>query len=197
MHRLSDAELFELLRKGNKDALAALFSRFYDNLLHYGCRITQQEHLVEECIQELFLYIFESHNRLGDVKYVKAYLYRSLHRRILQILNKERHRSGELIEDPEAAEHLFSEEDFFPQEASLRQSLKAALNSLPSQQREAIYLRYYNNLSTKEIAEVMGVANQTVLNTLYLALKKIRNHLSLPELILTFFPLARLAFHCA
>jgi RNA polymerase sigma factor (sigma-70 family) len=49
-----------------------------------------------------------------------------------------------------------------------------ALNQLPWRQREAVYLRYYNGLNTREIAEIMGVAQQTILNTLYQALKKLR-----------------------
>jgi RNA polymerase sigma factor (sigma-70 family) len=96
-------------------------------------------------------------------------------------------------DDLQAISYLFVEADFHLEEDQQRQSLAKALNSLPWQQREAIYLRYYNNLSTREIAEIMGIANQTVLNTLYLALKKIKNSFTLPELVITFLPLAQFA----
>lgn len=193
MDNQSDAELFQMLRKGDKEALATLFSRYYDPLVHYGCRITPQTSLVEECIQELFLYIFESHARLGEVRQVKAYLYSSLQRRIVQALRQERKRGLLPEDDLQAISYLFVEADFHLEEDQQRQSLAKALNSLPWQQREAIYLRYYNNLSTREIAEIMGIANQTVLNTLYLALKKIKNSFTLPELVITFLPLAQFA----
>jgi RNA polymerase sigma factor (sigma-70 family) len=191
MHNQSDAELIEMLRKGDKEALATLFSRYYDTLLHYGCRITTRESLVEECIQELFVYIYESHARLGEIQHVKAYLYRSLQRRIIKTLDQERKRTSLREEDFHAIQYLFVEEDYLLEKQQLRQALTAALNDLPWQQREAIYLRYYNNLSTREIAEIMDIANQTVLNTLYLALKKIRSSFSLPELVILFLPLAQ------
>ena len=195
MDVLSDAELFDMVRMGDKKALSTLFVRYYDQLYHFGCRITQREILVEESIQELFIYIFESHTRLSKVQNVKAYLFRSFQRRLLLQLNKERKFSNAEDIDSHQQEFFFLAEDFLLKESQQSQSLAAILNELPWQQREAIYLRYYNNLSTKEIAEVMGLANQTVLNTLYIALKKVRKKLGLRELIILLIPLARLASH--
>ena len=195
MDVLSDAELFDMVRMGDKKALSTLFVRYYDQLYHFGCRITQREILVEESIQELFIYIFESHTRLSKVQNVKAYLFRSFQRRLLLQLNKERKISNAEDIDSHQQEFFFLAEDFLLKESQQSQSLAAILNELPWQQREAIYLRYYNNLSTKEIAEVMGLANQTVLNTLYIVLKKVRKKLGLRELIILLIPLARLASH--
>lgn len=195
MDVLSDAELFDMVRMGDKKALSTFFVRYYDQLYHFGCRITQREILVEESIQELFIYIFESHTRLSKVQNVKAYLFRSFQRRLLLQLNKERKISNAEDIDSHQQEFFFLAEDFLLKESQQSQSLAAILNELPWQQREAIYLRYYNNLSTKEIAEVMGLANQTVLNTLYIALKKVRKKLGLRELIILLIPLARLASH--
>jgi RNA polymerase sigma factor (sigma-70 family) len=48
------------------------------------------------------------------------------------------------------------------------------LNSLGERQKEIVYLRYYSGLNSKEIAEMLGVSNQTVRNTLCTALVKIR-----------------------
>lgn len=64
----------------------------------------------------------------------------------------------------------------------IQQALTQALNALSWRQKEAVYLRYYNGLRTKEIAEIMGVANQTILNTLYQALKKIRKNKALKKM---------------
>jgi len=197
MDTLKDDELFELVRIGDKKALSILFMRYYDQLFHFGCRIADQQTLVEESIQELFLYIFESHARLSRVMNVKAYLFRSLQRRLIMTLRQERKITNGDEPDPESNDFLFIEDDIQLEELHLRQSLVAILNSLPWQQREAIYLRYYNNLSTKEIAEIMDIANQTVLNTLHIALKKIRHGLTMRELILFFLPLAGFLIHCA
>lgn len=192
----SDDELFEMLREGDKTALSELFSRYYDYLIHYGCQITTRVSLVEECIQEMFLYIFESHTRLGRVKNVKAYLFSSFRRRLIDRGKKEwKRRSAEEDISP-STDINFLEEDILLEEEQMRKSLIEAINQLPWQQREAIYLRYYNKLSTREIAEVMGIANQTVLNTLYIALKKIRKNFTLKELMGFLFPLAWILLCC-
>lgn len=185
MEEWNDNELFRAIRDGDQEALSVLFLRYYDFLRHYGLRIVPFPELVEECIQELFIYLFEAYGRLGDVNQVKAYLFRSLRRRLIEKRTRE-HRQKELrIQFPIHTDIQFSEEDLSIQaenQAHIQHALAQALNDLPWRQREAIYLRYFNGLRTKEIAEIMGVANQTILNTLHQALKKIRKNKQLKKL---------------
>lgn len=184
MEEWNDIELFAAIRDGDKEALSVLFLRYYAFLKHYGLRIAPAPELVEECIQELFIYIFEAYGRLGEVKQVKAYLFSSLRRRMIEKLTRERRQKDIGRDLPVFTAIQFSSEDLHIQEESqdhLQQALTQALNELPWRQKEAIYLRYYNGLRTKEIAEIMGVANQTILNTLYQALKKIRKNKQLKK----------------
>ncbi len=176
MKELADDELFRALREGDKEALSILFLRHYDVLIHYGLRINAQRSLVEDCIQDLFAYLFGASSRLGDVKAVKIYLYKSLRRRLLTKIGEERKskvNSAALLR----TQIWFTIDDLpkaFQEDVPEHHMLLKALNVLPWRQREAIYLRYYNRLSTREISDIMGVANQTVLNTLYQALRNLR-----------------------
>ncbi len=185
MNEWNDAELFAKMKAGNEEALATLFIRHYEHLKHFGNKIIPDSSLVEDCIQELFIYLFESHERLGNVKLVKAYLFRSLRRRLVEKAQKERRRKeGYANEFLKETDILFSPADLFLEKESqqrLYRTLARDLNQLPWRQREAIYLRYHNGLSTKEIAEVMGIANQTVLNTLHQALTRIRKNTELKK----------------
>ncbi len=177
MEEWSEVELFAAIKDGDKKALSVLFLRYYDFLKHYGLRISSSPDLVEECIQELFIYIFEAYGRLGQVKNVKAYLFQSLRRRIIEKLGRERRLKEGGRELSFLTDFQFSSEDLSIKKDGqdhIQEALAQALNDLSWRQKEAIYLRYYNGLRTKEIAEIMGVANQTILNTLYQALKKIR-----------------------
>lgn len=183
MDQWNDVELFAAVRNGDKEAFSQLFLRYYDYLKHYGFQMIQDVELVEECIQELFLYIFDAHARLGNVLQVKAYLFSSLRRRILEKTKKEARQQQLHQEFKHFTDIQFSEGDIAKNyDTDLRESLADALNHLSWRQREAIYLRYYNGLNTKEIAEIMGVANQTILNTLHQALKNIRKHKRLKKL---------------
>jgi len=185
MNQWDDIELFEAVKEGDRDALSELFTRYYDYLKHYALQIAKEPHLVEECIQEMFIYIFKSYGRLGTVRHVKSYLFSAIRRRVLEKLQKERREQSRDLEFIKPSNIQFSDQDLLIQtehQEVVQQTLLQALNHLPWRQREAIYLRYYNGLKTKEIAEIMGVANQTILNTLYQALEKIRKNEDLKKL---------------
>ena len=62
--------------------------------------------------------------------------------------------------------------------------LQSAINRLPERQKEAVYLRYYNNLSGQEIAEIMNINHQSVRSTLAKALNNLREELGVSEEIL-------------
>lgn len=179
MENLKDIELFIKASSGDKNALSDLYLKYYDILKHYGIRINRNTYFVEESIQELFLSIAVSQYQFGNIQNVKAYLFSSLRRKLLKTIEIERKRLNGLTLSNNITDISFNQADFesFPQrtsEPTIQLSFK--LNALPWRQREAIYLRYYNKLSTKEIAEVMGIADQTVLNMLYQALKKLKAH---------------------
>jgi RNA polymerase sigma factor (sigma-70 family) len=57
------------------------------------------------------------------------------------------------------------------------ENLNQILNALPLRQQEAINLRYYNNFSNEEVAEIMGVNYQSACKFIYMALKKLRENL--------------------
>jgi len=150
-----------------------LFLEYHPLLYRYGQKLSSNSYLIEECIQELFIYIYEQKIGLSTIQHIKAYLFTSFRRRLFKSLKA----TTESI--PDLPSNIqFSPEDFLIQQEEFQQKEKwvqAALNSLPWRQREVIYLRFFNNLSAKEIAEVMGIQSQVVSNVVYKALKKLRS----------------------
>ena len=192
MTNKNDKDLFIALKKGDKTALSELFNRYYDFLLHYGLKITPDDFIVEECIQELFVYLFEAGDRLGAVENIKAYLFTAIRRRILKKIKREHRQTVNRRPSSGAPDIQFSSEEIWIRqegEQHTQQLLYQALNELSARQREAIYLRYFNGLNTRDIAAVMGVSNQTVLNTLYQALQKMSDKEYLKSLINLSYPL--------
>ena len=186
MNEWTDIQLFNALRDGHKDALSILYLRHYNYLMHYGLQIGADQILVEESIQELFTHLFESYDHFGEVRYVRAYLFKAFRRRVVAIMGYEKGRKNSENRWLDHVDMRFSINDFdnlHGDREKLQSVLVDALNNLPWRQREAVYLRYYNGLSTKEIAEIMGAANQTVLNTLFQALKKLRKYDQLKSVV--------------
>lgn len=147
-----------------------VFLKYYPMLSAFGRKIVADPHLVEETIQDLFVYIFEKKVDLSSIHNLKAYLFTSFRRRILK--EKKKELTTELITDI----HYLPEDFQYDNDLQLQrnQALAKMLNALPWRQREAVFLKYFNNLSAKEVAEIMDIQSQVVSNTIYKALKKMK-----------------------
>ncbi|RYC69973.1 RNA polymerase sigma factor [Spirosoma sordidisoli] len=175
---LSDDALWEKLRTGDKQALGLLAERHYRALFHYGTKLTTNHALIQDCIQDLFLTVWEKQQTIPALHSVKAYLFVSLRNNVLRQV-KQNGTSTDVDSDLVATDWLANPETLYVQaehEQSLHESLRQALERLPKRQREAIYLRYYENLSYEEIATAMGLSRQVVANYLQHALHNLRDH---------------------
>jgi RNA polymerase sigma factor (sigma-70 family) len=193
-HSLSDTEIWQAFKKGDLEAFEYIFNQYAHFLFNYGDRMCHQEALVEDAIQELFIEIWEKKANLGEVKSIKFYLIKSLQRKILRKLQKEPLAVNEeeminwnhqdLIEfsyENQLIEGQINDE----QQAKLQK----ALASLSENQRKVLFLKYYNQMSYDEIADLMALSVKAVYDLIYQALKSLRKifEKSLFTFILTFF----------
>ncbi|UFH55428.1 RNA polymerase sigma factor [Spirosoma sp. KNUC1025] len=173
-----DQALWQAYRAGDKQALGLLVERYYSVLKHYGLKFMVEESIVEDCIQELFLQLWQNRLQINETESVRHYLLKSIRHHILQHLRtQKRLKYEELDWDTSMAEDIDSETLLIRQESlvSMTKIIQSQLASLPAREREALYLRYYENLSIPEIAEVMNVNRQSVSNFLQKALNKLRS----------------------
>ena len=172
-----DQTLWQLYREGDKQALGHLVERYYRALKHYGLKFMVDESVVEDCLQELFLQLWQNRAQINDTISVKHYLFKALRNQVLQYLrSQKRVPIQELDWDTSVAEEADSETLLIRQESLVQRTtaLQAQLASLPAREREALYLRYYGDLSIPEIAEVMNVNRQSVSNFIQKAIAKLR-----------------------
>ncbi len=173
-----DQALWRSFREGEKKALGQLVERYYRVLKHYGLKFKVDEAVVEDAIQELFLQLWQNRLQINETESVKHYLLKALRHHILQSVRLQKRLAFEELDwDTSIPEEVDSETLLIHQEsfASLTKTIQAQLASLPAREREALYLRYYENLSIPEIAETMHVNRQSVSNFLQKALSKLRS----------------------
>ncbi|MDP4289880.1 MAG: RNA polymerase sigma factor [Bacteroidota bacterium] len=160
---------------------SSIFKYHFDSLYNYGIKITNDSEVVKDCIQELFFRIWKNNIDLARVQYLKSYLFTGLRRQILNILELKYYQVDKIkLEDHFLIE--FSPEDYFIQqqfEDTQRKNVIQALNKLSNKQREAIYLRYFEELEYTEIAKVMNVNLQSAKNTVSRGLDALRELLAL------------------
>lgn len=171
-----DAVLWSRLKSGDENALSSIYTAYFEKLYNYGIRLVRDQSQVKDCIQDLFIAIWNGRERLGDVHFIKLYLFACLRRKLLR-LKPEQSRRCDLDAFPLELSH---KSHYLNQQIDqdVRQRLTQVVNRLTTQQREAIFLIYYEELSYKDVADQMGLKIRTVYNLIHAALLRLREHKS-------------------
>ena len=171
------SEIWSSLLNGSRSALSALFKEFYMPLLNYGLKIDGSPGFVKDCIQDVFLNLWEQRESLSEVNNVRAYLFTALRMKIIEKSKKER--SSERREQDYAeqstgkllnVEQLMVSEEIEHQQ---KKKLRKAIQNLTKRQKEIIYLKFYNGFDNEEIAYIMQINQQSVYNLVHEALKNL------------------------
>jgi RNA polymerase sigma-70 factor (ECF subfamily) len=188
-------KLWESFRKGDKEAFAALFKEHYKPLYRFGNKFTTDTELLEDCIQELFVELWQAKSK-APVLSVRAYLLKSLKYKLLKAFRK----NGKVlpIQDNGDIPFEFSHETLLisqQENQEKKQRVIQALEQLTHRQKEIIYLKYYQNLSYEEVCDIMSINYQVARNLLYQAIKSLKNILTGPvELFLLYLLAAGITF---
>ena len=163
--------------QGDIQAFDQLMERFYQKLLRMAYLISGSYADSEDIVQETFVICWANRGRIRDPKHFSSWLYKTMTREAWRYCKKSRR------EQP--MEEVFGEQE--PGGSSLLeevvarsrdQELYEAIKKLPVKQRTAVILYYFNELSTKEAAAVMGCLEGTVKSRLYTAREYLKKELS-------------------
>ncbi|MBS1600545.1 MAG: sigma-70 family RNA polymerase sigma factor [Bacteroidetes bacterium] len=169
-----DIELWESFRRGNKEAFASLFRKYYGQMFLFGSKFIGEKQLLEDAIQELFLELWQSKSQT-PVYSVKAYLLKSLKYKLLKLIKANDQRRA--LQDPNDSYFEWSHENFIIEQQESeekKQLMLMALAQLTNRQKEIIYLKYYQNLSYEEISDIMNINYQVARNLLYQSIKALK-----------------------
>lgn len=175
-----DQAVWNAFQNGDRKAFEHIYKKYSKTLVVYGIRIAEEKQIVQDCIQDLFIELWDGRERLSNVDSLKFYLLKSLRYKII------RHFKSRQLDDLNDPDNYVDGENFevlkVREENILYQSrkLSAAIALLPKRQREAIHLRYLQEMSNEEVARIMGVNYQSACKFIYTALK------SLKEVMLVF-----------
>ncbi|MEZ5044505.1 MAG: sigma-70 family RNA polymerase sigma factor [Saprospiraceae bacterium] len=169
----SDFDLWELLRQSNKEAFSILYQRHIQALINFGLKHTQNEDLVKDSLQDLFIEIWNKRSSLTEVTHVKVYLFKAFRYKLLRALSNSQKSQTNCID---GLHYAFAESEIEEEENILQRKkiLNNQIQQLPERQKEIIYLRYFHNLKNEEIADILNMNYQSVANLLHRAIKKLR-----------------------
>ena len=161
------------MKEGSREAFDELMAYFYPRMLPMAYLITGNQGEREEVVQETFVRCWMNRERLKEPRYFAKWLYRTMTREAWRVC-RQRKREQPVEEvfggrDPASASAL---EEVM--ENARREELYEAIAGLPVKQRTAVVLYYYNDMSTREIAGVMGCMEGTVKSRLHTARQKLK-----------------------
>ena len=174
---MSESLLWSQLREGRKAALEKLYRSHAPALLQYGGKFSTDQQLVEDCLQDLFIDLWQRRGQLSPVSSVQSYLLVAMRRRVIRQLSRQQ--KHETTEEPE--EHQFDFEIAIDEQIAARElsheqhlKLKNALEQLSPRQKETIYLKYQLGMSYEDIGKTMDINYQSVRNLAHSALSRLK-----------------------
>lgn len=175
MQKNFDNEIWQRFKKGDEKAFSYLFDVYHLQLFEYGRRFTMDENLVKDSIQDLYFELARKREKLSATDNILFYLLKALRLRIFVNLRKNKSAGSGINEDLLQEFYLTYSTDVDLAEKELKlDRLAESINQLPARQKETIYLKFYKNLSNREIAEIMQLNYQSVGNNIQKAIHKLK-----------------------
>ncbi len=158
--------LWEQFLSGNMPAFRKIYEVNYQPLYTFGLKYLSPDE-VEDCIQNLFLYILQHRTSIAKVQNVKSYLFISYKNQITKTIKANKFIFEQISANLNIEQNSYSKEKILSEVGKFLQKLSPREN-------EIVHLKYYQNFKNIEIANSLGLEYQTVRNTLHNALNKLR-----------------------
>ena len=178
---MADEELVVMYATGNNAAFDILLNRYKSSVEAYIYYIVRDRDLTEDIFQETFVKVILTikQGRYTENGKFKAWITRIAHNLIIDHFRQERNENT--ISNDEVEVDLFNDmrlcektvEDAMV-ETQVFSDVKKMVEYLPDNQREVLEMRYYQNMSFKEIADRTGVSINTALGRMRYAILNMR-----------------------
>jgi RNA polymerase sigma-70 factor (ECF subfamily) len=155
-----DYALLKRLAKGEQAALEELIRRHERRLYQLAYRLLKDPQETEDALQEVFLKAYENAARFQPISTVKAWLNRITANHCLNRLRQRVPIQDSLDDEdraPQVPSHTANPLEAL-EESDLARRLEGLLAALPENQRRALVLKRFGDLSYQEIAEIMGTS---------------------------------------
>lgn len=179
--KMADETLVALYANGENKAFDALLIRYKNRVYSYIYYIVRNAELAEDIFQETFMkaIVTIKQGRYNENGKFPAWLTRIAHNLIIDHFRQEKNENLVSCDDSETniLNNIHLSERAVEAEivtTQILEDVKKLTNYLPDEQREVVEMRFYQNLSFKEIAEITGVSINTSLGRMRYAVMNLR-----------------------
>ena len=181
INMLTDDMLVARYTEGDNKAFDELLARYQGKLFNYIYFIVRSQEVAEDIFQETFVKAITTiqQGRYTASGKFSAWLIRIAHNMIIDGFRQERNENT--VSNDETEMDLLNDADLCDDNIETQMvneqtltDVRRLVDALPDNQREVVYMRFYQDLSFKEIADITGVSINTALGRMRYALLNMR-----------------------
>lgn len=175
----SDEELVARAQSGEVAAFADLVTRYQSKLMRYGRRFLTVPEDTEDAVQEAFINAYRHLSSFRRGERWSPWIYRIAHNSFVSMIRSKKREPVPFFDPDILLPHPIApnKSDTAADVAMIRQQLDRHLEALDPKYREVLVLRYYEDLSYTEIAEILRVPKGTVGIRIKRALEKLHSRI--------------------
>ena len=163
--------------KGDDASFSEIYKICFEKMKTYGLKIGFEESVCEDAIQDVFIKLYSSKEKLSHVKRIEFYLLNSLKNKLFDLHNEEKRRT--LIDYDEIfllhENSVIEKIILVEKELQIKKNIETFLKVVTPKQRKIIIYYYQFNLSIEEISTILDITPDAIRKSLKRALKKIKN----------------------
>ena len=189
---MPDEQLVAAYAQGNNEAFDVLLRRHQDRVFNYILKIVKNEDVANDVFQETFVKAIMTikQGRYTENGKFPAWITRIAHNLIIDFYRQEKSENLQscdveeidVLNKKELSEETIEDIIITDQ---IHQDVKHLVTVLPESQKEVLLMRYYRNMSFKEIADATGVSINTALGRMRYAILNMRRIAQEKDIVLT------------
>lgn len=194
LHVDTDDMLVARYSEGDNKAFDELMARYQSKIYNYILFTVRNQEVAEDLFQETFMkaiVTIQQGRYTADGRF-GAWITRIAHNLVIDAFRTER--SENTISNDECEVDLLNDADLCDDNVEMQMvndqtlaDVRRLVDALPANQREVVYMRFYQDLSFKEIAEITGVSINTALGRIRYALLNMRRMAEEKDIVLQLY----------
>ena len=176
-HTMSDEQILAEMQNADthEQAFRALMSKYQERLYLHIRRMKIEHADADDVLQNTFVKVFRNIKKFQGKSELYTWLYRIATNEAITFLRQKKRRHATSIDDESTSYQLEADTWFDGNEA--QRKLKAAIDTLPNKQQQVFNMRYFDEMSYKDISETVGTSVGGLKASYHHAVKKIEGFL--------------------
>lgn len=170
----NEKDLLLQVATGDETAFRQLYTLYEKLLIPYLIELTKSDFIAEDLVQETMLRVWLNRESINTLEYPRAYIYRIAGNCAYSWLKSRLIRKQAEQEKASLEPNAISEAESDLSFQSITAIVKQAIRNMPAQRSRIYYMSREQGMKPAEIARILNISISTVNNTLYQAVRTIR-----------------------